>query len=41
MLHFNKIHLNPINRDIILIVTLGFFIATLVVALGVMIASQI
>jgi hypothetical protein len=41
MIHFNKIHLNPINRDIILIVTLGFFIAAVIVSVGVMIASQL
>lgn len=46
MINFNKIHFpgfhfNPINRDIILVVTLGFLIASVIVAVGVMIASQI
>lgn len=45
MLNFGKIHfqglnLNPINRDIILVITAGFIIATALAAVGVMIASQ-
>ena len=44
--NFNKIHFpglnfNPINRDIILVVILGFVIATAIVTLGFMLTSQL
>ena len=40
-IHFHGLNFNPINRDIILVVTLGFLIAAVIVTVGVMIASQI
>jgi hypothetical protein len=39
-IHFPELHFNPINRDLIFVITIGFFVATAIVAVGVMIASQ-
>ena len=40
-IHFPDLHLNPINRDLFVIISLAMLVALAIVTVGVMLISQI